>query len=274
MAQWSIDSIPTFCITLDRRLDRWKRFQDQPGIQGLNVKRFLGVDGKKIDYMNDSRITLLTKRNIDTGSRRSQEELDSVGGVGCALSHIAIWQWMVDHNQEVCLIFEDDAVVPPDFVERANACLSKSNVMKNSKEWDVWTLSQIVEDQTEIPEEPAASGFVKVDAFVLFHGYVITRTAAERFLKDVYPIHCHIDFWVSIYCFYHKMQIVSCKKLKLLQSGSPTDIQNKKGCAICEVPADFYKTHRLVTHTDWTIAQMSKAVCIGLVAYYAYQRFR
>ncbi len=111
MSSWSIDTIPAFCITLDRRLDRWKRFQDQPGIQGLNVKRFLGVDGKKLDYMNDSRITLLTKRNIDTRTRRSMEELDSAGGVGCALSHIAVWQWMVDNNQEVCLVFEDDAVV-------------------------------------------------------------------------------------------------------------------------------------------------------------------
>ena len=49
--------------------------------------------------MNDSRVTLLTKRNIATRTRRSQEELDSVGGIGCALSHIAIWQWMVDNNQ-------------------------------------------------------------------------------------------------------------------------------------------------------------------------------
>jgi len=274
MAPWSIESVPAFCITLDRRIDRWKRFQDQPGIQGLNVKRFLGVDGKKIDYMNDSRITLLTKRNIDTRSRRSQEELDSVGGVGCALSHIAIWQWMVDNNQEICLIFEDDAVVPPNFIEKANACLSKSNIMKNSKQWDLWTLGGIWEDRTEIPEESSESGFFQLGAFALFHGYVITRSAAERFLKDVYPIHCHIDFWVSIYCFYHKMRIVGCEKVQLLQNGATTDIQNKNGCAICEVPADFYKTHKLVTHTEWGIARMSEVICIGLIAYYAYQRLR
>ena len=273
MTSWSIDTIPAFCITLDRRLDRWKRFQDQPGIQGLNVKRFLGVDGKKIDYMNDSRITLLTKRNIATRTRRSQEELDSVGGIGCALSHIAIWQWMVDNNQEICLVFEDDAMVPPDFMEKANTCISKSNIMKNSKQWDLWTLSHVVEDPTEIPEEPAASGLFQVGAFALTHGYVITRSTAERFLKDAYPIHCHIDFWMSIYCFYHKMRIVSCKDAQLTQNGSTTDIQNENGCAICEVPPDFYKTHRLVTHTDWTISQMSKAVCIGLVAYYAYRRW-
>jgi len=93
---WSMDRIPSFCITLERRRDRWNRFQDQSGIERLNVKRFIGVDGKTIDVTKDERVTTLTKRNIITKSRRSHEELDSIGGIGCALSHIAVWQWMVD----------------------------------------------------------------------------------------------------------------------------------------------------------------------------------
>jgi glycosyl transferase family 25 len=110
-ASWTIESIPAYCITLERRHDRWKRFQDQSGLHGLDVKRFVGVDGKTLDIKTDTRVTTLTKRNIMTKSRRSHEELDSIGGVGCALSHIAVWQHMVDTNQEVCLIFEDDAIV-------------------------------------------------------------------------------------------------------------------------------------------------------------------
>ena len=133
---WSIDSIPAVCITLERRADRWKRFQDQPGLP--SVKRFLGVDGKTIDLDTDDRITTLTKRNIKTKTRRSHEELDSMGGVGCALSHIAVWQWMVDHNQEMCMVFEDDALVPSDFKERANQIIKDSNTLKNPSQWDIW----------------------------------------------------------------------------------------------------------------------------------------
>ena len=81
MSSWSIESIPAFCITLERRQDRWRRFQDQSGIDGLNLKRFMGVDGKTIDIQNDERVTLCTKRNILAKTRRSHEELDSVGGV-------------------------------------------------------------------------------------------------------------------------------------------------------------------------------------------------
>ena len=117
---WSIDSIPSYCITLERRPDRWRRFQDQSGINGLDLKKFNGVDGKTLDIKNDERVSIYTKRNILSKSRRSHEELDSAGGVGCALSHIAIWQWMVDNNQEVCLIFEDDAIIPPDFTNKVN----------------------------------------------------------------------------------------------------------------------------------------------------------
>ena len=142
MSSWTIESIPAFCITLERRNDRWRRFQDQSGIDGLNLKKFMGVDGKTIDVKNDDRIALTTKRNIIAKHRRSHEELDSIGGVGCALSHIAVWKWMVDNNQELCLIFEDDAVVPPDFNERANQCIRESTILKHPKKCIVYALKK------------------------------------------------------------------------------------------------------------------------------------
>ena len=84
MAPWQIQSIPCMCITLERRKDRWKRFQDQPGLRGLDVKRFIGVDGKTLDYMNDPRISTMTKRTIKLHQKRSHSDIDTVGGVGCA----------------------------------------------------------------------------------------------------------------------------------------------------------------------------------------------
>jgi glycosyl transferase family 25 len=111
---WKIDAIPAFCINLKRRLDRWKEFTSQPGVDALPVlKRFIGVDGKALNVRTDERIPLITKRNILANQRRSHEDLDTMGGVGCALSHIGVWEWMVENNAPLCLIFEDDAAVPP-----------------------------------------------------------------------------------------------------------------------------------------------------------------
>jgi glycosyl transferase family 25 len=272
-ASWSIDSIPAFCITLERRADRWRRFQDQPGISDeLPVKRFLGVDGKTLDINTDDRVTTLTKRNIQTHTRRSHEELDSIGGVGCALSHIAVWQWMVDHNQELCLIFEDDAVVPAGFKENANRVIQQSTVLRNPTQWDIWLLGGIWDDRTRIPNEPAESGVIRVGSFVLFHGYVLTLHAAKQLLKSAYPIHCHIDMWTSIFAYLNDMRLIGSTAIQLQQNQKvKTDIQSDTGCAICNVPVDFNDTQRLVSHTEWRVAQASQVVCVALVAYLVYR---
>jgi glycosyl transferase family 25 len=273
-ASWKIEEIPAFCITLERRVDRWKRFQSQPGVQPLGVKRFLGVDGKTLDLASDQRVTTLTKRNILTKSRRSHEELNSIGGVGCALSHIAVWQWMVDNNQDRCLIFEDDAIVPADFKGRANQ-LIQTSLLKNTNEWDIWLLGGVWDDLSSIPSETKHSGLIRVGSFVLFHAYVMTLSTAKRLVQDAYPIHCHIDLWTSIYAYLNDLRVVGSPQLKLTQNPkTKTDIQTAEECALCNVPTDFTKTHRLITHLDWHVATAAKVGILFMGAYGAYRILR
>lgn len=272
MSNWMIETIPSFCITLERRQDRWRRFQDQSGIDGLDVKRFVGVDGKTIDVVKDDRISIGAKRNILAKTRRSHEELDSVGGVGCALSHIAIWQWMVNNNQELCLIFEDDAVVPDNFIERANKCIKDSVILKDPKKWDIWLLGGIWENLTSIPDEPKA---VRIGEFATSHAMVMTLHCAKRLLKDVYPINAHIDLWMSIYNYVHNLRYVGCLDLNLKQSQVvKTDIQSEKGCDICNVQPGFSKTHKLVSNIEWNIARGAEVVALGLIGYIIYQQYQ
>jgi glycosyl transferase family 25 len=271
---WKIEDIPAFCITLERRLDRWKRFQSQPGVQSLGVKRFLGVDGKTLDIASEQRVTTLTKRNILTKSRRSHEELNSMGGVGCALSHIAVWQWMVDNNQPFCLIFEDDVVVPDDLKERANQLIATS-LLKNTGQWDMWLLGGTWDDLTSIPTETKQSGLVRVGSFVLFHAYVMTLPMAKRLVQDAYPIHCHIDLWTSVYAYLNDLRIVGSPQLKLKQNPkTATDIQTEEDCALCNVPTDFTKTHRLITHLDWHVATAAKVGILFIAGYGVYRLIR
>jgi len=267
---WAIESIPSFCITLERRADRWRRFQDQSGIDGLDIKRFIGVDGKTLDIKNDPRVTTLTKRNIATKTRRSHEEIDTIGGVGCALSHIAVWQWLADSDHEMVLIFEDDAVVPPDFIAKANACIQKS-ILKDNKKWDVWLLGGKWEDLSSIPDE---KDVIRIEAFVLFHAYILTRRCAKKLLQDAYPIHCHIDIWLSIYAYMNNIRIVGSPTLLLEQAELKTDIQPDKYCHICNIPTDYEKNYEMVSKMEWRLAQASEVVCIGLIIYFIYNKYR
>lgn len=269
---WKIESIPAFCITLERRKDRWKRFQDQSGIDGLSLKRFVGIDGKTLNIENDQRVTTLTKRNIAMKTRRSHEELDTIGGVGCALSHIAVWQWLVNSEHDMVLIFEDDAVVPPTFIERANGCIDRSMILQDSNKWDLWLLGGKWEDLHSIPGEKEV---VKIDAFVLFHAYVLTRNYAKKLLQDVYPIHCHIDIWVSIYSYMNNIRMIGSRNLILEQTQRvKTDIQPDRMCHICNIETDYDKHYTFVSKLEWRIAQTSEIICIGLILYgiYKYQK--
>lgn len=268
---WTIESIPAFCITLERRMDRWKRFQDQSGIDRLNVKRFVGVDGKTLDISADKRVSAFTKRNIFTKSRRSHEELDSTGGVGCALSHIAVWQWLADSDQEMALIFEDDAVIPPNFVDRANQCIQQSMILKDPKKWDMWLLGGTWDDLSKIPGEPVA---FRIGSYVLFHAYVITKRMAKKLLQDVYPIQGHIDVWVSVYSYLNDQRIVGCQNLMLKQNNAvKTDIQPDKGCKICNVPTDYDKQYQLISKPEWHMARAAEVLCVVLAATFIYQNF-
>lgn len=274
MASWTVESVPALCITLERSTDRWKKFQDQPGINGLKLKRFLGVDGTKLDLLSDHRISIQAKRNIKMNTRRSHEDLNSIGGVGCTLSHIAIWQWMVDQKQEICIIFEDDAIVPPSFCETSNDCIKGSTILSNPRSWDLWLLGGECNDLTSIPIEPKESKVVRVGSFVLFHAYVMTLHGAKRLLQEVYPIQCHMDKWTSLFSSVYDFRVVFCQKMNIVQNYSfKTDIQTGKQCHICDIPDDFEKTSTLVPTIEWRVAQASEVALTGLLLYYAYQRW-
>jgi GR25 family glycosyltransferase involved in LPS biosynthesis len=266
MSSWKINEIPAFCITLDRRPDRWSRFISQPGFnQFTNIKKYSGVDGKSIDVKNDERISLVGKKNILAHTRRSHEDLDSVGGVGCALSHIGLWTWLVNSDHDKILIFEDDAVIPPGFVNNANRIIADSKIL-NSNAWELLLLGGNWADVKPIEGE---SLLRNIGGFYCLHAYVITKKTAQKLLADVYPIQNHIDIWITIYKIVHGLIIVGTKAMNINQRNLKSEIQSKNGCRICDVPTDFYKTHTLVN----TYALYTAYASMGVLAYLYMRKF-
>jgi hypothetical protein len=62
-------------------------------------------------------------------------------------------------------------------------------------------------------------------------------------------------------------------KFRLIQAEMKTDIQNEKGCAICEVPIDYKNTHTMITNSELIIARSAEIICIGIIGYWLYRRF-
>jgi len=267
---WYVDKIPAFCVNLERRPDRWQQFVTQPGIRELpNVKQFMAVDGSTLDYMNDDRIPLYTKKNIKNNTRRAHEEISTVGAIGCALSHIAIWEWIVQNQAAVTLVFEDDAKVPDHFGPLMNELIERSSTLKDINQWELCVLSQTKGNVQPIPQDPLMS---TTDGFVGTHCYLITLECAKRFLKDAYVLHLHIDLWMAVFKQINGLKIVCPSTFFVPQRRSPTDVQEANYCRMCDVPSTFYKTHEMVLKEEkWLLQAMEFA--LGCAFLYAGYRF-
>ncbi len=96
---------PIHVVSLARTPDRWRAFQaDNPG---LEVERFAAVDGRALDLAELAAAGLVLP-GLDY----------TPGAFGCALSHAALWRLCVESGAPLT-VCEDDAVLRPDFAERA-----------------------------------------------------------------------------------------------------------------------------------------------------------
>lgn len=101
-----------YVINLDRSAKRWKLFNDRNINLGLYT-RYSAVDGHMVN-----RSSLEAEGIIAPG-------LDySPGALGCALSHIRLWQHAVEQNVPLT-IFEDDAFGHPQFNEHWRTVAAK-----------------------------------------------------------------------------------------------------------------------------------------------------
>ncbi len=107
---WGFTRMKVFLINLDKRPDRLAFVKKQLDEQSISFERFAAVDGSKM--------TLETQTLVDVKRFIIEQKKEPViGEVGCAMSHRAIWQKMVDENLEYALILEDDITLSPDLGE-------------------------------------------------------------------------------------------------------------------------------------------------------------
>jgi GR25 family glycosyltransferase involved in LPS biosynthesis len=98
-------------INLDRSKDRLSSFQALNGHLPVNFARYPAVDGATVVR------TPLVERGIITSDLGYRE-----GVLGCALSHLALWDLAIEKNQPVT-VCEDDAIFNQGFASGAEAML-------------------------------------------------------------------------------------------------------------------------------------------------------
>lgn len=270
-----------YCINLKERPDRWNRFLHQPAVQTLQKKypfqRFEGVNGKLLDIKNDDRVSLRTKRNIMYQKRRDHEDLDTPGGVGCYLSHYGTWKKFLDSNAERCLIFEDDAVIPDDFLEVFEAAL-EDEYQENKVRPDIWLLStpfgSRMKKALEV-EDIQYNGNWGYDIVGPLTGYVLTRSGAQILSENAFPIDGHVDHYMHRCAQMGMLVMAHNKTISLRQHRmfkKDSDIQEKSKCEICDIPYTPHKSGFLVL-TNQTMAALT-AAGVSIAALFLLRHFK
>jgi GR25 family glycosyltransferase involved in LPS biosynthesis len=118
-----IDKI--YIINLEKDIDRWSVINKQCKINNLKIERFNAIYGKELP--ND---------HFDIKKYFPENHYLTPGQIGCALSHIKIWEEAYQNNYEYIFILEDDAIIPNNFIERVTPILNSL-----PKDWDYLSLN-------------------------------------------------------------------------------------------------------------------------------------
>ena len=98
-------NVPIFIVNLKRAVDRKKQIQQICKEYNLNVEFIEAVDGSLLNKEEIECVYSETKTIEKIGRSLSK------GEIGCALSHLAIYQKMLKENIKQAIIFEDDIVL-------------------------------------------------------------------------------------------------------------------------------------------------------------------
>ena len=177
-----MNKVAIFIINLPASTDRLDFMQSQ--LRSINTQFTIieAVDGSKFDNAELSTVKKAVSYAITKGE------------VGCALSHLKAYEKLTESDYDMALILEDDVIVPSDI----DMHLSRLHENNNSKHATITLLSEVYKyyGKKSFSTDEEHHVHKVVDA-TFAHGYVINKLAAERLLKNLYPIWCVADQWTT-----------------------------------------------------------------------------
>ena len=249
----SKSSIPVFCINLDRRPERWNIFSSQPEVKKRVVHRHSATDGLTLS-IQDSRISPETRRRILTKRRRAHSEINTIGAIGCTLSHLAVWERFQKEYPDApfAIVLEDDAALP----EGIFSFIMK-NVQTLPTEADIWILGYRTYKTELHPLSSPHPPWLSPTSFWGTSAYVIRKSSISRVKEEIFPIESHLDHYFCSQQALGRLRLVVHPSLRLANLNSGTDIQIES-CDLCGLPDSFEEEGLAVTN---------KYMVYGLFAY-------
>lgn len=185
------NDIEAFLINLDYRKDRLERFKRTYNLKNIKCSLVKAVDAKKIDIEKLKKYNLIGDYGLNTLKTRKRthhHQFNTMGAIGCYMSHIKTWQKILNSNCKYGLIFEDDIEFNNNMTENV-IC---NYISKLPKDWDILLLSK-----NRVTMYNVKDNLYKVKKFICLHSYVVNKNSITKMIQEITPINQQIDFKLS-----------------------------------------------------------------------------
>jgi GR25 family glycosyltransferase involved in LPS biosynthesis len=214
MINIDIFNIPLYYISFNQNIDLETNFKKQ-GFKDIN--HFSAVNGKlytPIDLLENDIITIRVYNDLIYG-RRQHTGMPTLGGIGCTLSHLSLWNYCVDNDLPYIIVAEDDAIFYNTFVQSDINNIKKSLMKKNGG----FISSNNFKKNSEY--------------FFGTHFYIITNGCARELIKYALPIDLQTDAYINNLNNRGKIDLEGYQIAN--QKNHKSSIQTK---FICEIPGN------------------------------------
>jgi len=167
--------IPFYYIGFERKLT----LEQQLAEQGFkNVNYFPAINGKKMNPQKLAKDGIIGARayNDLTYGRHQHTGISSLGAIGCALSHIKLWE-ICTEKYPYMIIAEDDVKLHK--LTENNIKDIQSSILKEN---GIFISSNVIKDS---------------ETLFNLHFYVISNNAAQKMLNKALPINLQVDSYVG-----------------------------------------------------------------------------
>lgn len=169
-----------YIINLKRSIERRKAITTQCDNLGLKYEVIEAIDGRLFSPAELE----LHAADINYADRPNE--------IGCALSHLKVYEKLMESQSELALVLEDDALLS----EGLKECLDAVELANNKSVPEVTLLTAT----NKLVDRPKKLEGLKSLVYPVYHattahGYIINRQAARNLRDNLYPIWITADKW-------------------------------------------------------------------------------
>lgn len=214
--------LPAYVINLPRHTKRWDDTRKLLISIGLtDVRRFEAVDGSKLPR-ESLPISLYTKMLLQHPEERADHvHMNTVGQVGCALSHLRLAEQVVNNHESGAWIFEDDISV------RNKQAFHEELQALPQHTYDIWVAGYLRK-------------FSNQKQFNGTQAYYLTRAGAKKLLDKAYPLEFQIDGYMSVLNRLGLLNVQFARSDHFPQAMIKLSTTQSHVCWKCELPTRVY----------------------------------